>query len=48
MDDYIGHLQKFVFEWNHTGIGFRYRIEINNNKFKKSFSFRNNKKKYSK
>ena len=35
MHDYIGHLQKFGYEWNHTGIGFRYRIEINNNKLKK-------------
>ena len=35
MYDYIGHLQKFGFEWNHTGTGFRYRIEINNNKLKK-------------
>ena len=34
-DYYIGHLQMFGFEWNHTGTGFRYRIEINNNKLKK-------------
>ena len=39
MHDYTGHLQKFGFEWNHTGIGFRYRIEIDNNKPKKLFSF---------
>ena len=39
MYDYTGHLQKFGFEWNHTGIGFRYRIEINNNKPKKFFFF---------
>ena len=35
MYDYIGHLQKFGFEWNHVSLGFRYRIEINNNKLKK-------------
>ena len=35
MYDYIGHLQKFAFEWNHVSLGFRYRIEIDNNKLKK-------------
>ena len=35
MYGYIGHLQKFGFEWNHVSLGFRYRIEINNNKLKK-------------
>ena len=39
MYDYIGHLQKFGFEWNHTGTGFRYRIGINNNKLKNIFFF---------
>ena len=40
MYDYVGHLKKFGFEWNHNALGFKFEIKIDNSdskKIKKTF-----------
>ena len=34
MYDYIGHLKKFGFEWNHNALGFKSEIKIDGKKIK--------------
>ena len=34
MYDYVGHLKKFGFKWNHTVLGFRFEIKIDSKKIK--------------
>ena len=35
MYDYVGHLKKFGFEWNHNALGFKFEIKIDNSDSKK-------------
>ena len=35
MYDYVGHLKKFEFEWNHNALGFKFEIKIDNSDSKK-------------
>ena len=35
MYDYVGHLKKFGFEWNHNTFGFKFEIKIDRKKMKK-------------
>ena len=45
MHDYVGHLKKFGFEWNHNALGFKSEIKIDGKKIlKKGFLSRNTKK----
>ena len=44
MYDYVGHLKKFGFQWNHNALGFKFEIKIDGKKKKKII--RKYKKKY--
>ena len=47
MYDYVGHLKKFGFEWNHNALGFKFEIKIDNSdskKIKKKILSRNTRK----
>ena len=49
MYDYVGHLKKFGFEWNHNALGFKFEIKIDNSdskKIKKNFFTKRYKNKY--
>ena len=49
MYDYVGHLKKFEFEWNHNAFGFKFEIKIDNSdskKIKKNFFTKRYKNKY--
>ena len=49
MYDYVGHLKKFEFEWNHNALGFKFEIKIDNSdskKIKKNFFTKRYKNKY--
>ena len=35
MNDYVGHLKEFGFEWNHNALGFKFEIKIDDEKKKK-------------
>ena len=37
MYDFVGHLKKFGFEWNHNALGFKFEIKIDSKKKKKFF-----------
>ena len=45
MYDYVGHLKKFGFKWNHTALGFRFEIKIDGKKIKKNFFISKNTRK---
>ena len=40
MYDYVGHLKKFGFEWNHNALGFKFEIKIDGKNKKKRFFYR--------
>ena len=42
MYDYVGHLKKFGFEWNHNALGFKFEIKIDGKKKKLSGNTRRN------
>ena len=47
MDNYVGHLKKFVFEQNHNALGIKFEIKIDGKKIlKKDFFIKKYKKKY--
>ena len=39
MSDYVGHLKKFGFEWNHNALDFKFEIKIDDKKIKKIFFY---------
>ena len=39
MYDYVGHLKKFGFEWNHNALGFKFEIKIDGKKIKKKIFY---------
>ena len=41
MYDFVGHLKKFGFEWNHNASGFKFEIKIDSKKKKNFFLSRN-------
>ena len=46
MYDYVGHLKKFGFEWNHNALGFKLEIKFDGKKIKKDFFIEKYNKKY--
>ena len=46
MYDFVGHLKKFGFEWNHNALGFKFEIKIDSKKKKKNFFIKKYKKKH--
>ena len=39
MYDFVGHLKKFGFEWNHNALGFKFEIKIDGKKIKKKIFY---------